>query len=183
VILQCTGDDLRRAGARAAHQRDHRQIQKVTRLGRAIVLIGIRDAPARIDDEVALWQKAVRDANRLIEGAAGVAAQIEHQALHTLLRQLSERASEFRIGVLAEVLQLDVAGRRVEHDRRGHRRDVDLIAHDSELDRLVEGRAANRDVDRRAFRPAQLPHRLVGIPALVVSPSIRTMTSPRRRPF
>ena len=81
-------------------------------LGGAVVLIRIRHAAAGVDDHRALGQETVGDADRLIELAAGVAAQIEHQALHALLGQRLERVAEILVGVLGEVGDADVAGLR-----------------------------------------------------------------------
>ena len=166
VILQRAGDNLGGARAGAAHQRHHRQIQILTRFGRAVILIGIRNAAARVHDQVALGQEAVRHLDRLIERAAGIAAQVEDQTLHALLRELAQCSTQFRIGVLPEVLKLDVASRRVQQDRGGDRRNVDFIPHDGKLDGFVVGGASNRDVHRRALGSAQLSHRLFGVPAL-----------------
>ena len=47
-----------------------------------VVLVGSGDAAARVDDELPLRDEPARDAHRLIEQAAGIAAQVEDQALH-----------------------------------------------------------------------------------------------------
>ena len=56
--------------------------------------------------------------------------------------EILQRVLDVAIGVLAEVLHADVAGRRVDHEVRGHRRDVHLVARDVERNRLRRSRGA-----------------------------------------
>ena len=121
-------------------------------VGAAVILVGVRHAAARVDDHVAALQEPVRDLDRLIERAAGVVAQVEHQPLHPLRLQLLERVAELAVGRLGEVAQLDVAGLRVDHERAAHGDDVDFVALDLHVDQLVVAGAADRDLDLGALR-------------------------------
>ena len=80
VILERAGDDLRCAGAAAVHENDERYV------GNERVLAGGVDlrrgiAAADTHQLLALAQEHVADTERLIENAARVIAQVEHDAL------------------------------------------------------------------------------------------------------
>ena len=93
-------------------------------VGRAVVLIRVRDAAACVDDEIAARQEPVRDADRLIERAARIVPQIEHQLLHALRDERLERAPQLVVRRLGIVADADVAALPVEHERALHRDDV-----------------------------------------------------------
>jgi hypothetical protein len=80
--------------------------------------------------------------------------------------RFSQGTTEFLIRVLAEVLQLDVSRRRVEHDRGRHSRDVHFIAIHGQIDRTWVAHTSQGDVHRGSLRTAQLPDRLLRRPAL-----------------
>ena len=168
VILEGAGDDFRRARTVTVRQRDDRDTGELAVLGRTIFLVRVRDAAVRGDDHLAARQELVGDLDRLVERAARIAADVEQQPLHALRREIGERVLHVAIGVLAEVLHPDVAGRRVDHEVRRHRRDVDLVARELELDHLAVAAPLHADVDLRALGTAQLAHRLLGRPALHV---------------
>ena len=168
VILDRAGHDLRRAGAAAVGERDQRKVGVVAALDAAVVLIRILDAPARVDDQVPLLEKPVRHLDRLVERAAGILANVEHQALHALLGQVAKRRAKLPVGRLGKIAQLDVAGAVGHHERRVHAGNSDFVAHHFDVDQLVVARAPDRHLHRRAARPAQLQHRLLARPALRV---------------
>ena len=168
VILQCARHDFRCAGAVAVGNHDNRQVDELAVFGRPIILVRVRDAAARVDDHLALRQELVGHLDRLVERTAGVAADVEHETTHPLGRQIPKRPLEIAVGVLAEILQLDVAGGRIEHEVGGDRGNVDFVARHFERNQLIVAAAPERDVDRRPLRTAQLLHRLFGGPALGV---------------
>ena len=111
---------------------------------------------ARHDDLLALREEEVRHGDRLVEEAAGVAAQVEDELLHALLLELLPVLRELGRGRVREVLQADVADARLEHEgvRDGVRRD--LRARDGHLEGLVEAGPEDRDLDLRALRALEL---------------------------
>ncbi len=138
---------------------------------RAVLLIGVRDAPARVDDHVATRQEAIGDGNGLIECAAWVVAQIEDQPLHAPGRQLLEGGADLTIRRLRELAELHVAGLRIDHERAADGRDVHFVANDFHVDQLVVAAPLDRDADGRALRTLEPSHRLLARPALGVEHS------------
>ena len=124
-------------------------------LGGAVVLIRVGHAAAGVDDHVVARQEPVRDRDRLIERAAGIVAQVQHQPLHALGHQLLEAGADFMIGGLGELAELQVAGLAVDHEIPADADDVDLVAGDLQVDQLIVAAALDRDVDRGALRPLQ----------------------------
>ncbi len=79
-VLQRAGDDLRGRGAPGVHQ--HRQrILVVSVVGVGALLLALPLAQRDGGDDGALAEEEVRDLDGLLEEPAGVAAQVEHQAL------------------------------------------------------------------------------------------------------
>jgi hypothetical protein len=84
LVLQGAGDDLGRGGTAAVDQhRQRRAVEDVVRAGLELEL-GVLDAAHGVDDQ-ALVQEGVADADRGVEHAAGVVAQVEHHALQAVL--------------------------------------------------------------------------------------------------
>ena len=131
-----------------------------------IVLIGIWHAAARVDDHVALGQEAIGHADRLIERAARIAAQIQQKAARALPGEILQRLAEIMIGVFRKVLQADVASVIVHHEVRGNRRNIDFVARDFEWNQLVVAGAADTELHRGALWSAQFAHGLIARPAL-----------------
>ena len=168
MILKRARHDFRRARAVAVGEEHDRHVGELALLRRAIVLIRVRDAPARVDDHLAARQEFVGHLDRLIQRAARVAADVEEQPAHALRRQLVQRVLHIAIGVLAEILHADVAGGRVDHEERRHRGNRDFVARDLQRDEFLVAPPPDADFDDRALRAAQLLHRLLGRPALGV---------------
>ena len=85
-------------------------------------------------------EEQVGDADRLVEEAAGVVAQVEDEPVHAAARiglELLERLDELALGAFLELLELQVADPAKE--RRLDGGDVDDSAHELE----VLGRSAN----------------------------------------
>ena len=76
----------------------------------AVVLIGVRHAAARVDDQVAARQEAVRDLDRLVERPPGLSRRSNTSRFMPGVGQLLERRADLVVGRLREVTQLDVAG-------------------------------------------------------------------------
>ena len=80
VILQCAGNDLRRRSRAAIDQHHDGEGLAAVAMCCRVVLIGI-GASALRDDALSLGEQMVANVHRLAQQAAGVAAQIEDQAL------------------------------------------------------------------------------------------------------
>ena len=116
-------------------------------------------------DHLALRQELVGHFDGLIERTAGIAPNVEHEPAHTLASQVVQGTFEVAIRVLAEILQLDVGRRRIDHERGRHGRDVHLVARDVERNQLLVAPPPQLDVHRRPLGAAQFLHRLLGAPA------------------
>ncbi len=133
VVLQRAGDDLRgrrRIGVGQHHHRDlleqRRQILQRIVLDRrqpVIVEVGLVD-PLGVghlaigrDHGHVLGQEGRRHADRALQHAAAVVAQVQHQALHVriLLRQLGQAPAQIGHGALLEAGQADPADGRIDH--------------------------------------------------------------------
>ena len=155
MILERAADDLRRAGAVAVDEDDERDLGVGAGLGGEVVLVGVRHPAARVHDHRALREEAVGHLDRLVQRAAGIVPEVEHQPLHPLRAELVERHAEIVVGVLGELLRADVAGLRVHHERGRDRRDRDLVARHLDVDQLVVARALERNLDEGALRPPE----------------------------
>ena len=103
VILQGAGNDLGGAGGIAVHHHHDRIIAAVIAVARRIDMLG-RSAAFVRNDHVALGQQMIGHRNGFGQQTAGIAAQIEHQALQIVLIQLLQRVFEFAAGGFVELL-------------------------------------------------------------------------------
>ncbi len=133
-----------------------------------VILVRVLNAPASGYDKLALRDKAVRDLDRLIERAAGILAQVEHETRHPLPGEIAQGVPKFTVRVLAEIAHADITRGRVQHHGHRHRRHQHGIARDLQIDQLVVADAPNADIDRGAPGAAQLLHRVIRRPALRV---------------
>ena len=87
VVLQRAGDDFRRRGRAAVDQHDDRlAVGDVARARRvALRLVGVAAAGR---DDLAALEEGVGDRDRLVEQAARIVAQVEHEALELVVRDL-----------------------------------------------------------------------------------------------
>ena len=168
MILQRAGHDLGRARAVAIDEHDHRQVRVLAVFVRAVVLVRLRDAAARVDDHVAARKEPIGDLDSLVQRSTGIVAQVEHQALHPAVGQLLERGADFVVRRLGKISELDVARVLVDHEHAADRHDIDFVAFDIEIDQAVVAAPAEGDVDGRALRTFQLGDRLLARPALGV---------------
>ena len=95
-----------------------------------------------------------------LQVAAGVAAQVDAESLEALLCQFSQSYQQFRIRVLAEILDADVARLVVQHvgGRDAARRY--LAARDGDVAQLLFTIAQNAQLDLRILRTLQAVHGL-----------------------
>ena len=106
VILQRAGDDLRGRSGVAVDQHDDGEGLAAVAVGGRVVLVGI-GASALGDDGLALGQQVVADIDRLAQQAAGIVAQVEHQALQ--IAEAVDGLVHLLAGGLLELGQMDVA--------------------------------------------------------------------------
>ena len=71
------------------------------------------------NDQLALLQELVGDANAFAEQSAGILAQIEHQALQ--ISKLVERFGHFMLGGFLEAGDVEVADAGLDQEVRGRR--------------------------------------------------------------
>ena len=162
VVLERAGDDL--AGARrGAVDQDHDRVVGLGAVARRALLLAALGAADGGDDRAAL-QELVGDLRRLLEQAAGVAAQVEHQALERAsFLQLGERLVQLVARARLELLEADVADARLERAVLD-RLDADLLARELEGARAlpaVGAVAMHPDRDLGARLAAQALHRVV----------------------
>ncbi len=161
VILNPSGEDLGRRRGAAVDQDDHRfGNRRVAAVG-GVGLGGILGASARDDDRRALRQELVGDVDGLIQQPAAVVAQVEEQPLHPLRLELGERFLHLARGRAREVADRDVPGLGRNHVGIAHRRLRDLGAGDSELQRLLETGAQDRDAHLGPFGSLEARDRFV----------------------
>jgi hypothetical protein len=98
----------------------------------------------------------IADADRGIEEAARILAEVEDELLHPLALQLLERVAELANGRRREVLDADVADAGADHQHVADRVRGDGGAGDRERDRLFDADAQDLDVDGGALRSLQL---------------------------
>ena len=108
---------------------------------RVEALAGLRIAAAGRDD-LALLEEIVGDGDRLVEQAARVVAQVEHepdQLVAGLLLQVLDRVAQAEVGLLVEAGDPHIADIALE--MRAHRLDLDDGARQRHVER-VGGRRA-----------------------------------------
>ena len=112
MILQRAGHDLRRGRRAAVDQHDERRaVRGRRRAARPSRTCASARAAVRRDDHAAV-EKHIRHADGRFEHAAGIVAQVEHQAAQRAAARLLELGDRgFQIGRrgLAEVRDLHVA--------------------------------------------------------------------------
>ena len=151
MILQRAGDDLRRRGRIAVHQH-HDRILQVRSMRRAIDLIREGASTLRNDD-LALLQKLVAHIDGLVQQAARVAAQVDHQTVN--VAELVESVAHLAAGRLHEVGHVDIADARLDREGEIDRRPRDLIANQIEVQGLRRALAVHRHRHVRVARSLQ----------------------------
>ena len=86
-----------------------------------------------IDNEAVARQELLGDVDSRLEVAARVATKVDDEAVEAFHRQLCEGDDELLVGILAEVLDLDIARGLVEHIGSCDAVGLDLVADDGKL--------------------------------------------------
>src|SRR5690606_33315152 len=83
LVLQRTRDDFARRGRAGIDKHDHRHARSGISAIDALRLVVDRIAPAAapLRDDLAFGEEQVAERHRLVERAAGILAQVEHQAV------------------------------------------------------------------------------------------------------
>ena len=84
------------------------------------------------NDDLALLQELVGDGDARVQQAAGIAAEVEDEALDVLLAETPEVLFELAAGVLAELEDLDVRDSGRTQVASGDTLPLDLLADDRE---------------------------------------------------
>ncbi len=135
MVLQGPGDDLG-GGRRTLVNEDHeRNVRSDGTLARHVVLRR-RSAAAHARDLPALRQEEVADGESLLQVAARIAAQIQHDAGRALAGEAPHRGGHLFRSRLVEPLQAHVAHAVVQLQGVGYCRNVDDGARELHLDRL-----------------------------------------------
>ncbi len=145
MILQRAGDDLTRGRGVAVDEDDQRHIGDVLA---AVRREQLRRPRARADagDRLPICQKEIGDVESLIEDAARITPEVEHDSLCALVHQAIDVAAKLGSRILAELLEGDVGDLVVEHDRVRHGGDVNFGAHEGVLDGLRDSGAHELDL-------------------------------------
>ena len=105
VILQGAGDDFSSRGCVSVDEDDDRELRTFFAVGGTVDLVG-EGAAALGDDDLALLEELVRGIDGFIEEAAGVAAEIEDEAVD--IAEAVERIANFAAGGLNEAGDVNV---------------------------------------------------------------------------
>ena len=154
VILHRAGQNLARRGTTLVDEHYQSQIRCRTRaVAELLDLLAV--AILRIYDQLACGQELVGDQNRLIEEAARIIAQVENQLGHTLLTQLREGLLQLHKRRAGKLRQTNEADAIRKHRRRLDTLDGDGIAHNRNIDQLVDILTLERESHLRAASSAQ----------------------------
>ena len=178
LILQRARDDLRRRRGVRVRQHDDRQRledrrhalqriaverrQAIVLVGVAIDLLRVRDLAVRRHDDRVRRQERARDADRALQQAAAIVAQVDDQALQVrlLTRDVLQLRGEVGHRALLEARDAHITDAGLHHLRL-HALHADDRARDGERERAVVGLAEDRQRDLRARIAAHLLDRLV----------------------
>ena len=162
MILQRAGDDLARRRRSAVGEHDHRRLRVQLLVRGARHLVG-RVARPHVDDRLTRLEEERADRERLIDDAAAIVAEIQHDAVRAVGHELLRRVLDLFRRVLVERLQWDVTHVAVEHRRERHRRHVDDRALELELHGLAHAWSRERHAHRRAREATQRVGHLVDL--------------------
>src|SRR6185369_9215315 len=128
-----------------------------------------------LDDLFAGRQELPRDADRFVEQAARVSAQVQNQLPHAFLSEFGQRLGQFLIGLAGETAgEGNVAGRAallvrlVDHERVAHRRQFYFVPLYVNRNRVRRSRALDGYLDWLAFLTAHFVHDLLARPVIDV---------------
>ena len=170
VVLQRAGDDFGGRRGAAVDQHDHRHLLDARRkvpegilAAARVVLAARREAhlrfgrpPVGVDDENVLRQERGRHGDRLVQQAARIAAQVEHEAGQVArLVHVLQRLGEILGGAVLELAHTDVADAGLDR-LRADALDVDFLAREAEREGHLDVLAHDRQHDHRARLAAHL---------------------------
>ena len=153
MVLQCAGDDLRRARGAAVHQHnDGLTGAQGAGAGKRSCQadVGVAITVAHRDNLLARREETFAHGDGLQQAATGIAPQVKHETLGALFPQQRNRLAHFHTGRIAEALERDVAHAVVEHHRVGNGGHVNLRAGERHVDWLSHAGPAEDHVHRGA---------------------------------
>ena len=160
IILDGTGEDL---GCRSRtlinehHQRE--MLIRATTIS-LVVLTGIATAFG-IDDKLALGEELIGNLHSRLEIATRIATQVDDQTGESLLCQLRQGDEKLGIGVLAEILYLNIAAFIVEHITGGNALGGNLTTSDGNMADSLLAVADDTQLHLRVLRTLQTVHGLL----------------------
>ena len=133
-VLQRTGNDFRRRGGTGIHQDDEGDFQ-VHGIGRGLVFLpGTLGLSLGGHDHGTLGNEQGNDVHRFAHDAAAVAAEIQHQALHSLRFEGMVAVADSLAHPFGELGQEDVSVAVVQHAHIFHGGEGDAFAGDGDVD-------------------------------------------------
>ena len=151
-------------------------------VGGAIDLVG-EGAAALRDDDLALLQELVGHVDGFVEEAAGVAAEIEDEAVEIARTEVVERVADFVAGGLDKAGDVDVADAGTDQEGEIDGGTRNLVADEVEDEGLGCAFAAHGDGDvGAAWAPLSSEATAAESMPSVDLPSMERITSPGRMP-
>ena len=161
MVLERAGDDLGGARGAAVDQHDQRLAADLV-AGPGIEPRDVLRVTAARRDDLAAIEEGVGHADRLIQQAARVEPQVENIALELVLGDLRGNRLDRRLqvveGLLGEGGDLQVTD--IVLGAEAHRANLDDVADDGDLQRLLGAFTQDGQLDRRVDHAAHLVDRL-----------------------
>ncbi len=107
MILKSARNNLRGACGHAVNQNDDGIFIAIIAAS-GIVALFLRMPSRVVNNQLALFQEMVADLNGLLKQSAGIAAKVKNEALQILFAQFVQRVAEFVVGILIELVDVDV---------------------------------------------------------------------------
>ena len=118
IVLDGTGENLG-GRSRSLIDEDHEWHLLIRAASVTTILLTGRLSALGIDNQLPLGEELIGNLHGRGQIAAGIATQVDDQIGEALLRELCQGDEQFGIGILAEILNLNVASLVVEHIRCG----------------------------------------------------------------
>src|SRR5580658_7319187 len=152
MILNCAGNNFGGGSCRAVDQHYDGIIFSAIAVLRDVALLGRCAAMVR-NDKLTPLQEFVSHADALTEQTAGIAAQVEDQALQ--IAELIERVGDFVFRGFVESADVHVSEAGLDEEMNVHAVARNLVADQREIHGLLDAFARNADVDGGAFGSLQ----------------------------
>ena len=150
VVLNRSGNNLRRRSGEPVHQNHQRIILPAVAMLRHVTLLG-GSAPMMRDDELTFLQELVGYANAFAQQSAGISPQIQNQPFE--IAKLVQRLGNLFFRRLVEAGDVQVSNARPDQEMNVHAVARNLVAHQGELHRFLHAFARDADVYSRPLRP------------------------------